>query len=110
MSAGANAHVYLGLISNVGGCYLFLNSSARSRDGGTNSATWKNDVGDLILSAKSSTHSIFLQEAAYRIYRNGAVNTRQSDGGGGISVPNSLMQQGSLTIGSYDSNYGFWAW
>ena len=106
-SAGSGAHTYLGLINNngtFGG--MFLNSSARSADGGANNMTIRNDGGDLILSAKSSTPQIYLQESTDRIYIKGIINILESGGGGAYVVPNNHMREGSLTIGSINLDYG----
>jgi len=107
-SAGGSAHTYIVLRNNTGfGFAMFLNSTARSADGGVNGGTLRNDVGDLRLSAKNNTPQIFLQESTDRIYMDGTINIRQNDGDGAFVVPNNYMQQGSLTIGSVNLNYGW---
>lgn len=51
----ANAYTYLGLWNNANsGVYLFINSATRGADGGTNTATLRNDVGNLRLQSSGS--------------------------------------------------------
>ena len=49
---GTAAHTRLALLNDVGYAFLYLNSSGRSGDGGVNTLTLRNDVGDLHLQSK----------------------------------------------------------
>ncbi|RZL00370.1 MAG: tail fiber domain-containing protein, partial [Hymenobacter sp.] len=46
------AHARLALLNDVGYAFLYLNSSGRSADGGVNTLTLRNDVGDLHLQSR----------------------------------------------------------
>ena len=64
-SAGASAYSFISLANNTGNAFLFLNSSAKTSDGGANTLTLRNDVvgGDLRLSARSDSPFIYLKNS-----------------------------------------------
>jgi hypothetical protein len=54
LSAG-DAYAFMGVQNNSNdGCYWFINSSTRSADGGANTCTLRNDIGDLRLQARGA--------------------------------------------------------
>jgi len=85
---GSDAHSILRLgTDNASETILFLNSTTRSTDGGTNTATLRNDAGDLRLCAKSDSPYIYLKNTtangnvginnnnpSYRLDVNGTIN------------------------------------
>jgi hypothetical protein len=82
-SSGSNsAYVHFRLTNNTGaGLTQFINSSTRSIDGGVNTATIRNDIGNLQLQAKGgdSNKGIIVQENSGRV-------------GIGISSPTSMLE------------------
>ena len=79
----------------VNGCWIFLNSSTRTADGGVNTATLRNDAGDLRLQSSASGN------AALNIH-NGVINIHN----GTYWTAIDRMKQGSLSIGSTNSSFG----
>jgi hypothetical protein len=63
-NAGGNAYSYLQFQGDTGSAYIFKNSSVRSTDGGVKTCTFRNDDGDLRLSAKADSPSIYLQNSS----------------------------------------------
>jgi hypothetical protein len=63
-SSGASAFTYFGVLNSLGSSFvMFLNSSTRTNDGGVNTATLRNDAGDLRLAAASSSPFIYLKSS-----------------------------------------------
>ena len=52
-NSGTNANTRLGLNNDIGNAFLFLNSSTRTFDGGVNTLTLRNNVGDLRLQSQN---------------------------------------------------------
>jgi hypothetical protein len=96
LSSGSSAYSAFGIQNNgPNGCWLFLNSSTRTTDGGVNTATLRNDAGDLRLQSSASGN------AALNIH-NGVINIHNGTYWAAID----RMKQGSLSIGSTDSSFG----
>jgi uncharacterized protein YjbI with pentapeptide repeats len=62
--AGNAAYPYTQWQSDTGSAYIFKNSSTRTVDGGVKTCTFRNDDGDLRLSAKVDSPSIYLQNSS----------------------------------------------
>ena len=70
------------------GCYLFLNSSGRSFDGGVNTATLRNDAGTLILACSGSTANIALFSTTAQVTGN-------------LTVSGTSFHTGRTTVNSF---------
>jgi hypothetical protein len=63
-SSGVNAYTAISAQNAAGNSFvMFLNSSTRTVDGGVNTATLRNDIGDLRLSAASNSPFIYLKSS-----------------------------------------------
>jgi len=63
-NAGNAAFSYIQLQGDTGSAYIFKNSSTRPTDGGFKTCTFRNDDGDLRLSAKADSPYIYLQNSS----------------------------------------------
>ncbi|RZL12229.1 MAG: tail fiber domain-containing protein [Hymenobacter sp.] len=93
-SNGNNAHARLALLNDVGYAFLYLNSSGRSADGGVNTLTLRNDVGDLRLQSKGAV----------------GLNVAATTGNVGIGTATPAYPLDVTTIGgSLAGNYAYYA-
>jgi microcystin-dependent protein len=90
-------YTYMSVGGGTGGyCYWFKNDANRTGDGGTRTATLRNDDGNLRLQSSG----------AYGIEIKGGTGAVNIHNGSPYSVPNNYMASGSLTIGGTNVNYG----
>lgn len=89
-STSSSAYSLLGLTNSAGGCYFFLNSTARSADGGINTATLRNDVGNLRLYCNSG--------AGWSISPSSAATTLPITTTSSLSVGTTLAVTGVATF------------
>jgi hypothetical protein len=88
-NSGSSAYTVMGINNNNdSGLFLFLNSSTRSADGGANTATIRNDIGQLRLQNGSSQSTITL---------NGTTTT----------FSNNIKVTGGFNIGDINETSGF---
>ena len=95
---GSNSYSKIGIINDTSnGCYLYLNSSSRSNDGLGNSATLRNDAGDLRIMGNNSNSYIFFQGSTGRI----GINTISPDDTLNIVGDNSITGNNYTTGNTY---------
>jgi len=63
VNGGSTAYSYMQWQTDTGSAYIFKNSSTRTTDGGVKTCTFRNDDGDLRLSAASDSPSIYLKSS-----------------------------------------------
>jgi len=85
-NSGSSAYTIMGIHNNNdSGLFLFLNSSTRSVDGGTNTATIRNDIGQLRLQNGSSQSTITLNGTTTTISGSLIINSNTNANGGTTS-------------------------
>ena len=109
-NAGSAALAGMILQSSAGGCYWFMNSSARTDDGGVNTATLRNDVGSLRLQGSGAT-GITISGTGFATFSSGIQTGGDITPGGKIVVQNSTDGGNSKGIWMWsagDSNWGIY--
>ena len=96
-SSGSGAFSYLGVQNSQDmSCVIFLNSSSRTDDGGINTATLRNDAGDLRLAAAGNAPYIYLKNST------GNVGINITDPKEKLDVDGNIIASGSITsFGNY---------
>ncbi|WP_378105674.1 tail fiber domain-containing protein [Chryseobacterium sp. sg2396] len=87
----SNSYTAFALNNGTSALNMFLNSPARTTDGGTNGATMRNDAGDLNLQSKGA-NGLLIQSTS----GNASLKT-SNDGYGGLSVTNFNTSSNSFT-------------
>jgi hypothetical protein len=96
-SNGTNAFSVLSLVNNgVNGAHLFLNSTTRNTDGGMNTATLRNDAGNLRLQAAGSVGLTILASSG-KVGVNNSTPTEELDVTGKTKTSLFQMTSGSGT-------------
>jgi hypothetical protein len=96
-SSGSSAYSYLGVQNSAGtACSIFLNSSTRTTDGGINTATLRNDAGDLVLATAGNAAYIYLKNSNGNVGIN-IINPKEK-----LDVDGNIIASGSITsFGDY---------
>ena len=96
-SSGSSAYSYLGVQNSAGtACSIFLNSSTRTTDGGINTATLRNDAGDLGLATAGNAAYIYLKNSNGNVGIN-IINPKEK-----LDVDGNIIASGSITsFGDY---------
>jgi hypothetical protein len=96
-SSGSGAYSYLGVQNSAGtSCSIFLNSSTRTTDGGINTATLRNDAGDLCLATAGNAAYIYLKNSNGNVGIN-IINPKEK-----LDVDGNIIASGSITsFGDY---------
>ena len=96
-SSGSGAFSYLGIQNSEGtACSIFLNSYTKTDDGGSNTATLRNNAGDLRLAAAGNAAYIYLKNS------NGNVGINITNPKEKLDVDGNIIASGSITsFGDY---------
>ena len=96
-SSGSSAYSYLGVQNSAGtACSIFLNSSTRATNGGINTATLRNDAGDLVLATAGNAAYIYLKNSNGNVGIN-IINPKEK-----LDVDGNIIASGSITsFGDY---------
>jgi len=96
-SSGSSAYSYLGVQNSEGtACSIFLNSSTRTTGGGINTATLRNDAGDLVLATAGNAAYIYLKNSNGNVGIN-IINPKEK-----LDVDGNIIASGSITsFGDY---------
>ena len=96
-SSGSSAFSSLAVQNSAGTvCSIFLNSSTRTNDGGINTATLRNDAGDLRLAAAGDTSYMYLKNSNGNVGIN-IINPKEK-----LDVNGNIIASGSITsFGDY---------
>jgi hypothetical protein len=96
-SSGSSAYSYLGVQNSAGtACSIFLNSSTRTTNGGINTATLRNDAGDLVLATAGNAAYIYLKNSNGNVGIN-IINPKEK-----LDVDGNIIASGSITsFGDY---------
>ena len=96
-SSGSSAYSYLGVQNSAGtACSIFLNSSTRTTDGGINTATLRNDAGNLVLATAGNAAYIYLKNSNGNVGIN-IINPKEK-----LDVDGNIIASGSITsFGDY---------
>jgi hypothetical protein len=85
-NSGSSAYTIMGIHNNNdSGLFLFINSSTRSSDGGPNSATLRNDIGQLRLQNGSSQSTITLNGTTTTISGTSLIINSSTNANGGTT-------------------------